>query len=36
MFPHKVHDVTQTLNVELIAPQHIDYNLTQILDDAKV
>ena len=36
MFPHKVHDVTQTLNIELIASQHIYHNLTQMLDDDRI
>ncbi len=31
ILPHKIHDVTQTLNVEHIALQHVHDNGTQLL-----
>ncbi len=36
ILPHKIHDVTQTLNVQHIALQHVHHNGTQLLNDTQM
>ena len=36
ILPHKIHDVTKTLNVQHIALQHVHHNGTQLLNDTQM
>jgi len=36
ILPHKIHDVTKSLNVEQISLQHVHHNGTQLLYDTQM